>query len=154
MNRTRAALQAILIVTSAAYSARAAAADISCPATIQTAQKASAPSPWAVDYGALPIALAQVTIFEGPPSEQASLVYDSEKKLSKETVLTWNLGPSTRGYWLQCAYSSTTAMISRRLPDSVKHCEVRLARDSSFANGQPVVNKAECGPAGKWAIVP
>jgi hypothetical protein len=147
MKKTRAALQAILVVAITVYTSLAAAAGIGCPATIQTEQKGSAPAPWAVSYGALPIALAQVTIFEGPPSEQASLVYDIEKKLPKEIVLTWNLGPSTHGYWLQCAYSSTTATISRRLPESVKHCEVRLARDSTFVNGQPVVNKAECGPA-------
>lgn len=147
MKKSRAALQAISVVAIAAYASHAAAAGISCPATIQTEQKASAPAPWAISYGALPIALAQVTIFEGPPSEQASLVYDNEKKLPKEMVLSWNLGPSTRGYWLQCVYSSTTATISRRMPDSVKHCEVRLARDSAFVNGQPVVNKAECGAA-------
>jgi hypothetical protein len=146
MKKTRAILQAITLVTISACVSHAAAAGISCPATIQTDQRASAPAPWTVAYGALPIALAQVTIFEGPPSEQATLVYDNEKKLPKEIVQSWNLGPSTHGYWLQCAYSSTTAIISRRLPDSVKHCEVRLARDSSFVNGQPVVNKAECSP--------
>ena len=149
MKKSRAALYAITLAAIAAWTSHAAAAGISCPAAIQTEQRASAPSPWAVSYGALPIALAQVTIFEGPPSEQASLVYDNEKKLPKETVLTWNLGPSTHGYWLQCAYSSTTAVISRRLPDSVKHCEVRLARDNTSVNGQAVVNKAECGPASK-----
>lgn len=147
MKKTRATLQAVTLVAIAAYASRAAAAGISCPATIKTEQKASAPAAWEIGYGALPIALAQVTIFEGPPSEQASLVYDTEKKLPKEIVLTWNLGPSKRGYWLQCAYSSTTAMISRRLPDTVKHCEVRLARENTFVNGQAVVNKVECGPA-------
>ena len=147
MKKTRSTLQAIVLVAIAACASRAAAAGISCPPTIQTDQKASAPAPWTVGYGALPIALAQVTIFEGPPSEQASLVYDNEKKLPREIVLTWNLAPSKRGYWIQCAYSSTTAMVSRRLPDGVKHCEVRLARDSTFVNGQAVVNKAECGPA-------
>ncbi len=147
MKKTRALLQAFTLVAIAACASLAAAAGISCPATIQTEQKASAPAPWTVGYGALPVALAQVTIFEGPPSEQASLVYDNEKKLPKEMVLTWNLGPSTHGYWLQCAYSSTTAMISRRLPDGVKICEVRLARHNTFVNGQAVVNRAECGPA-------
>lgn len=147
MKKTRVARHVGTLVAIALSASHAIAAGIGCPATIQTEQKASAPAPWAVSYGALPIALAQVTIFEGPPSEQASLVYDKEKKLPKEIVLTWNLGPSTRGYWLQCAYSSTTATISRRLPDSVKHCEVSLARDNTFVNGQAVVNKAECGPA-------
>jgi hypothetical protein len=147
MKKTRAALQAITLAAIAACASRAGAAGITCPATIQTEQKATAPAPWTVGYGALPIALAQVTIFEGPPAEEGSLVYDTEKKLPKEIVLTWNLGPSKRGYWLQCAYSSTTATISRRLPDSVKRCEERLARDSQFVNGQPVVNKIECGPA-------
>jgi hypothetical protein len=147
MKKPLAFLQAITLVAIAVCASRARAAGISCPATIQTEQKASAPAPWTVDYGALPIALAQVTIFEGPPSEQASLVYDNEKKLPKEMVLTWNLGPNKRGYWLQCAYSGTTATISRRLPDSVKRCEERLARDSFFVNGQSVVNKIDCGPA-------
>jgi hypothetical protein len=147
MKKTCTPLKAIMLAAIASCASPAIAAGISCPTTIQTEQKATAPADWTVGYGALPIALAQVTIFEGPPSEQASLVYDTEKKMPKELVLTWNLGPSKRGYWLQCAYSSTNAMISRRLPDSVTRCEVRLARDSKFVNDQPVVNKAECGPA-------
>jgi hypothetical protein len=151
MKKTRATLQAITLAAIAACTSRAAAANIGCPATIQTEQKASAPQPWTVGYGALPIVLTQVTIFEGPPSEQASLEYDNEKKLPKEIVLTWTLGPSKRGYWLQCAYSSTTAIISRRLPDTVKRCDVRLARDNNV-NGQEIVNEAACGPASESAI--
>ncbi len=59
---------------------RFARAESACPATIVVEQKGSAPAPdWTVTYSGYQTAIAGVTIFDGPPAEQASLAPDSEK---------------------------------------------------------------------------
>jgi len=55
-------------------------AESACPATIVVEQRASAPAPdWTVSYSGYETAVAGVTIFDGPPAQQASLVPDNEK---------------------------------------------------------------------------
>jgi hypothetical protein len=108
-------------------------------------QKASAPNPdWAVSYSGYETALAGVTIFEGPPAEQASLVPDNEKTVGDNVIQTWRLTRSDRGYWLQCNYANTTAQIARRLPDSIARCDVVLDHNQHFVGGSYVVKSVNC----------
>ncbi len=116
-----------------------------CPPELAVEQKASAPSPdWTVGYSVYKTALAGVTVFEGPPSEQASLVPDSDKTTKDTVVQTWRLLKSNRGYWLQCQYANTTAQIYRRLPADVTRCDVTYERNVFFGGGSRVVKRAEC----------
>lgn len=120
-------------------------ADSACPRTVVVEQRASAPTPeWAVSYSPYETALAGVTIFEGPPAEQASLVPDNEKNSGDNLIQTWRLTRSDRGYWLQCNYANTTAQISRRLPDGVARCDVVLDHNQHFVGGGYVVKSVNC----------
>jgi len=126
-------LIALACAIAAPHQARAQAA---CPAQLTVAQTASAPDPqWTVSYSGYPTAVAGVTIFDGPPAEQASLVPDSEKTAGDTIRQTWELAKSDRGYWLQCNYANTTAQISRRLPADVTRCEVAYDRNLHFGGG-------------------
>jgi hypothetical protein len=119
-----------------------------CPAELAVVEQASVPNAdWSVGYSGYKIALAGVTVFEGPPSEQASLVPDSDQTTKDTVVQTWRLLKSTRrywSYWLQCQYANTTAQIYRRLPADVTRCDVTYERNVFFGGGGRVVKRAEC----------
>jgi hypothetical protein len=121
-------------------------AQATCPPTLAVAQTASAPAPdWTVTYSGYPTAVAGVTIFDGPPSEQASLVPDNEKTTEDTVIQTWKLATSARGYWLQCEYANTTAQISRRLPAEVTRCDVTSERNMRFGGeGRRVIKSVDC----------
>jgi hypothetical protein len=123
-----------------------ACAQTTCPPTLAVEQKASAPAPdWTVTYSGYNTAIAGVTIFDGPPSDQASLVPDREQTTSDTVIQTWELAKSDRGYWLQCEYANTTAQISRRLPVNVSRCDVIYERNVRFVGeGRRVVKSANC----------
>ena len=123
-----------------------ACAQATCPPSLAVEQKASAPaSDWTVTYSGYPTALAGVTIFDGPPSEQASLVPDREQTTADSVIQTWKLAKSDRGYWLQCEYANTTAQVSQRLPGDVSRCDVTYERNVRFGGeGRRVVKSVNC----------
>jgi hypothetical protein len=123
----------------------AQAAESACPQTIAVAQSASAPAPdWTVTYSGYETAVAGVTIFDGPPAQQASLVPDNEKTSGDDVIQTWQLAKSDRGYWLQCNYANTTAQIVRRLPAGVSRCDVTYDHNVRFGGGGNVVKDVTC----------
>lgn len=125
--------------------AQIALADSACPQTIAVEQRASARSAdWNVSYSGYETAIQGVTIFEGAPAEQASLVPDNEKTSGENVIQTWRLAKSDRGYWLQCNYANTTAQITRRLPDSIARCDVVYNHNQHFAGGSYVVKSVNC----------
>ena len=123
-----------------------ASAEETCPLTIAVAQSASAPSPeWTVSYSGYNTALAGITIFDGPPANQASLLPDGEETTNYRVFQTWKLGSSSNGYWLQCNYANTTAQISRQLPAGVRKCEVTYNANVAFGGGGGhVVKSVSC----------
>ena len=142
MKRQTLILMAFACAIAPAHFARAESA---CPATVTVDQRASAPAPdWTVSYSGYQTAVAGVTIFDGPPSQQASLVPDSEKPSGDNLVQIWQLPKSDRGYWLQCNYANTTAQIARRLPESVSRCDVVYDHNMHFAGGGDVVRSVNC----------
>jgi len=123
-----------------------ACAEATCPPTLAVEQKASAPSTdWTVSSSGYNTALAGVTIFDGPPANQASLLPDGEQTTSDMVFQTWKLGKNNAGYWLECDYANTTAQIYERLPASVSRCEVSYERNVRFGGeGRRVVKSVRC----------
>ena len=120
-------------------------AESACPATIVVEQRASAPAPdWTVSYSGYETAVAGVTIFDGPPAQQASLVPDSEKQVADNIIQVWQLPRSDHGYWLQCNYANTTAQISRRLPASATQCVVVYDHNERLSGGAYVIKSVSC----------
>lgn len=121
-----------------------AAAEVMCPDTIGVSQNATAAGEWQVrDSGEKP-ELERVTIYEGPPAEQASLKYDREIKRKSEIVQVWNLPPSKEGYWLSCGYTNTSKQLYRKLPETTVLCEAIFDRGVSFPDGSPVARRVRC----------
>lgn len=138
------ALLAILVGTAAV--AKAAEVEAACPTSIAVRQNiAGVPQGWtsAVDSNAR-TELASVTFFDGPPSEQASLVYDSESHAGKKRTATWRFNQDTkRAVWMQCSYAATAVVLSKRLPEQVSECTVTYETDVSVA-GMPQVTAMRC----------
>jgi len=135
----------LVAIASAIAAPQLTRAESSCPPEITVDQRASAPAPdWAVTYSGYQTAVAGVTIFDGPPSGQASLVPDNEKTSGDNLIQVWQLPKSDRGYWLQCNYANTTAQISRQLPASVTRCDVVYDRNMRFSGGANVVKSVNC----------
>lgn len=121
-------------------------AQVTCPANLAVEQRASAPAPdWTVGYSGYNTALEGVTIFDGPPVEQASLIPDREETTNDSVFQSWTLQKNARGYWLQCSYANTTVQISRALPVNVSRCVVSYERNVRFGpDGRRVVRRATC----------
>ena len=122
-----------------------AADKVSCPGTVTVDEKVTSPPPeWRLSYSPLPRRLEMVTFFNGPPAEDASLVYDKRSKTKGGWIGTWQFPKDEKGYWIRCSYEGTRAELSRRIPDSVSICRVTYDDGSLFASGLPVVRKIEC----------
>jgi hypothetical protein len=134
-----------VVVAGAIFSAVVpAAAVVMCPDTIAVNQNAAPAGEWQVrDSGEKP-QLERVTIYDGPPEQQASLKYDREIKRKSEIVQTWNLPPSKEGYWLACGYSNTSKQLYRKLPAMTATCGVTFDRGVNFPDGNPVIRRVRC----------
>ncbi len=107
---------AIGLTAIAVASAMPAAAEVMCPDTIVVTKSATAIPDWQVrDSGDKP-EMERVTIYDGPPDEQASLKYDREITRKSEIVQFWNLTPNDHGYWLACGYTNISKELYRKLP--------------------------------------
>jgi hypothetical protein len=118
--------------------------DTGCPPTIAVRQAGTAPAGWEVAYDKRATDLAAVTFFEGPPAEQASLVYDEQTTGAGETRAVWRFTAGGKGTWISCAYDGTRAVLSRRRPAAVHTCTVRYAKAVTSAAGLPAIKGIEC----------
>ena len=117
----------------------------SCPQKIEVEQRlAAAPEGWDAAQTSATVELASVTFFDGPPSEKASLKYDSEDRQKRDWVAFWNFPPNARGYWISCGYQNTTAVISRRLPENIRSCAVTYERKKRGAGSLPGIKQTSC----------
>src|SRR5262249_50955504 len=146
MNRFSASkLTIAAAILTCALASEVAASDLRCPQDISVEQHGTTPAPeWEVSYNGFKNELASITIYEGPPEEGASLVYDDQKTVNNTIVESWKLSGSKRGYWLKCGYSNTSAEISRKLPSEVNQCVVVLEQNVSFADGRRPIRSAVC----------
>ncbi len=143
MKLVRFSLIAFACATLAPHLARAEA---TCPPTLAVEQKASAPSTeWTISSSGYNTALAGVTIFDGPPANQASLMPDNEQMSADTVFQIWKLGKNDAGYWLECDYANTTAQIYKRLPANVSRCDVTYERNVRFGGeGRRAVKSVRC----------
>jgi hypothetical protein len=116
-----------------------------CPREIEVEQRVGVvPEGWNAAQTTATVALASVTFFDGPPSEKASLKFDSEDLQKRDRVASWNLPPNVRDYWISCGYQNTTAVISRRLPENIRSCAVTYDRRKRGAAGLQAIKDISC----------
>jgi hypothetical protein len=143
VGRLAAAVPGLLAALAAAH-ASLARAEVSCPDQLSVQQRAEAPQGWSVNYAETSPRLAGVALFDGPPSNRASVKFDQRKQTDRELTLVWKLRDSPRSHYLQCSYERTTATIATALPPGVRECEVVFDRTSSYPGGGSPVKRNVC----------
>ena len=126
-------------------SSRLAAQTISCPDSITTRQElTSSPGGWSPVVNNTPRTLAGITFYDGPPAEEASLVYDQIKHAKGEDIAIWTFArQQDRRIWLVCSYAGTAVELSRVLPPEVTTCTVSYDPGTHVA-GLPAIKKISC----------
>src|SRR6185295_4025694 len=121
------------IIAFLACAPSAVSADVICPMKIGTLQGLTmGAAGWTVGVDSLPTELAGISVFDGPPDQQAHLVPDNGAETGDTRSDIWTLPKNERGYWLTCRYSSTTVTLTRQLPATVTRCEAAYEKQQSF----------------------
>jgi hypothetical protein len=121
------------------------AADSLCPDTVNVKQSGNAPTPeWSMSYSTTPIQLEMVTFYNGPPKDEASLVYDAWTNAKDSSTAIWKLPKESRGYWVKCSYRGTTLELSKALPSTVSSCRVTYDRQAASSSGLPTIKRIAC----------
>lgn len=98
----------------------------SCPATISVAQRIdNVPEGWTARQDSVPLRLAAVSFYDGPPEQNASLAPEASGK-GKRGIETevWKFRPKSGGIWIGCSYASTNITITRKLESDITECIV------------------------------
>jgi hypothetical protein len=116
-----------------------------CPTTVRVAQRLEKPMPgWEESRSQGASHLENISIYEGHPSQLAALVPDSEEKRGAgRSAAIWHLSPSSYGYWIECSYTKTDVVISRRISDRAVRCEL-VVDTTSMRNGRAEVVDVVC----------
>lgn len=119
------------------------AADVHCPETIPVKQTLLKQfQGWRESASDVPIRLAGVTFYDGPPEQNASLAYDSDNTSHGKRVAVWRFARQVET-WLACSYAGTNVVLSRRLPRATSICRVTYISNQTIA-GLPAIEKIEC----------
>jgi hypothetical protein len=97
-----------------------------CPSEISARQELASPQEgWRAQRRSGPHRHAHITLYDGVPEDQASLVPDRTLQVQGGELSTWNFGSSsTRGIWIECHYAGTSISLIRELPAGTKSCSV------------------------------
>ncbi len=129
------------------FQAGAIAADGYCPSSIEVKQSVKiAPSEWTAGHEDFPSILAGITFYSGPPSENASLVYDKWIKRNGLAYASWTFSADSSTdlrIWLKCNYAYTTVTLAKELPEGTKRCDVTYDPKVEV-NGSPEVKDISC----------
>ena len=101
------------------------AAEIFCPPQIQVQEKIAteAPDGWTARTADPVRYLGGVTVFDGDPVEQVSLVPDIDRRAAgKDRIATWKFVKPRNPIWLACSYNGTAITVVKPLPAGVRAC--------------------------------
>ena len=133
----RALLPALLL-----FPALARPAEPTCPPSIDVGETLKqTPEGWTESHSSIPHRLSGITIFEGDPQDQASLIGDQRRPSKTTMVSTWQFTEGAR-YWISCIYSGTRVVLSRPIPPDYKACVITYATGVSI-DGAPEIRKVE-----------
>jgi len=129
-----------------AWAGMVMAEELRCPAVIEAAKPALAKpqAGWTAVVETRRNELANVTVYDGPVEEKASLVPDGERKAGRKVEELWKLNPANpRGYWLQCHYAATALTLVRALPKGAATCTV-TANPAMKLEGRAAIESVIC----------
>ena len=88
---------------------------------------------------------AHITLYDGVPAEQASLVPDQTRQVKGREISTWNFGNlSTRRIWIECHYAGTSISLTRELPAGTKTCSVSSEPNTRSSDLRRRIRRIDC----------
>ena len=134
----RANLITILLILTSCW-----AQDQYCQKSIHTKQAVeSVPKGWRADSGKGEHSLAAITFFDGPPEQEASLVYDSYTKGKRADLATWKFDRSQH-LWISCIYQGTEITLAKPLVENIAEYKVSYSR-SIHIDGYQQIEQITC----------
>jgi hypothetical protein len=123
----------------------AAAESASCPDMIGVhEQLTTSVEGWKTMLDETPHRLANITFYDGPPKEKASLVNDQTTKAAGKETAKWHFIPrGDRSIWVACSYASTAVVLTKMLPPKTNTCSVTYNTQQRIA-GLPIIEKIVC----------
>ena len=122
---------------------------LSCPPTVAVSQKATTlPSDWEVSSRSNEAmhTVSGVNFYDGPPNELVGLTPSDGKTVGKKRTATWKLYEkrnSGQGFWIECMYTYTNVVLSKRVPDSIRECSVYFDKNSRVEHDY-IFERMEC----------
>ena len=134
----------VVLTSMLAIVLRAWAGEVNCPATIKVEEHLldSVEEGWTEGRAKELHRLAGVTIFDGNPANQASLIPKSRTISKTQTLATWTFAKE-RQYWITCSYSGTAVVLSRAISEKFVSCSVTYSRNV-LVSGHPEVQQINC----------
>jgi len=118
------------------------AAEPTCPASLVVEETLKqGHEGWTEGRSEIPLRLAGITIFEGDPKEQSSLIGEQRKTSRNTMVSTWRFTPGAQ-YWISCTYSGTRIVLSRPIPLNYRALVITYDMNVSI-DGVPEIQKTE-----------
>src|SRR5579863_1695862 len=116
-----------------------------CPDKIDVHEQLSTPpAGWSLIQDNAPHQLAGITFYDGPPKENASLVYDDITKSAGKQIARWHFASTGgRSTWIACRYAATAVTLTKALPGTVSGCAVVYDSRQQIA-GEPAIEKISC----------
>jgi hypothetical protein len=139
-------VQFALIVSLIFIGARLSTAQaVMCPATVNVRQEIQKPvAGWESFLADSPVRLANVTFFDGPPKEKASLVDTQRKKEAGHETATWQFTRTAGQHiWIACSYSGTAVMLTQQLSEKINSCTVTY-NSRQLVAGTPMIESIVC----------
>lgn len=114
------------------------AENIACPRTIITTEAAfSVPPGWEAVTWQKPHALENAEVYDGHPSELASLVPDAGSDRGTTHLAIWNLAADReRDSWIGCRYRDSKLILARKIKRSATRCTFEYKRKGDTTPGE------------------
>jgi hypothetical protein len=118
---------------------------VGCPDRIDVRQELTGSvEGWTAILDDTPHRLAGITFYDGPPKDNASLVYDQRTKAAEKEIAKWQFLPARdRQIWLACSYAGTAIVLAKALPAKTSTCSVTYNPRQLIAGFQ-VIEKIDC----------
>ena len=120
-----------ILILIAAGLADGAGGVVNCPPLVEIEQKVVAVEGWSAHEAQTPHRFYFAQFSDGPPSRQATLMYDRESRSGKHKLLHYRF-TAAQEPWLVCSYTGTNAVLARRLAPGTRACSVTLDHARNF----------------------
>jgi hypothetical protein len=109
------------------------------PTAIKTTQTITAkPSGWEASIGENEHQVVGVTVYDGHPDQQASLVPNIKtNKKDLQTTASWQFSANSE-IWMGVSFTNTAAVLYKKLPEKITELRVKYD-EKGFIQGLPII---------------